>query len=57
MGKGDDTREAILEQATGLASRVGLHGLTIGSLAAQSPRRGPFAVGKHNVTPHHRHEH
>jgi AcrR family transcriptional regulator len=45
MGKGDDTREAILEQATGLASRVGLHGLTIGSLAAQSrlSKSGLFA--------------
>jgi AcrR family transcriptional regulator len=45
MGKGDETREAILEQATGLASRVGLHGLTIGSLAAQSrlSKSGLFA--------------
>jgi len=45
MGKGDDTREAILEQATGLASQVGLHGLTIGSLAAQSrlSKSGLFA--------------
>ena len=45
MGKGDDTREAILDQATGLASQVGLHGLTIGSLAAQSrlSKSGLFA--------------
>lgn len=31
--KGDRTREAILRQATDLASLVGLHGLTIGTLA------------------------
>jgi AcrR family transcriptional regulator len=45
MSKGDETREAILDQATGLASRVGLHGLTIGSLAAQSrlSKSGLFA--------------
>jgi AcrR family transcriptional regulator len=45
MGKGDDTREAILDEAIGLASRVGLHGLTIGSLAAQSrlSKSGLFA--------------
>lgn len=33
MRKGELTRQAILEQATGLASQVGLEGLTIGSLA------------------------
>ena len=33
MGKGDITRHAILERATGLASQVGLTGLTIGRLA------------------------
>ncbi|MEO8433062.1 MAG: TetR/AcrR family transcriptional regulator [Acidobacteriota bacterium] len=33
MGKGEDTRTAILDQAVGLASRVGLSGLTIGKLA------------------------
>lgn len=33
MRKGELTRQAILEQATGLASRVGLEGLTIGTLA------------------------
>jgi AcrR family transcriptional regulator len=45
MSKGDDTREAILDEAIGLASRVGLHGLTIGSLAAQSrlSKSGLFA--------------
>jgi AcrR family transcriptional regulator len=45
MSKGDETREAILDQAIGLASRVGLHGLTIGSLAAQSrlSKSGLFA--------------
>jgi AcrR family transcriptional regulator len=34
MGKGDETRAAILDQAVELASLVGLGGLTIGSLAA-----------------------
>lgn len=33
MGKGAETREAILEQAVRLASEVGLEGLTIGRLA------------------------
>lgn len=33
MGKGETTREGILEHATGLASLVGLEGLTIGRLA------------------------
>ncbi len=33
MGKGDSTRQAILDRATELASQVGLTGLTIGSLA------------------------
>ena len=33
MGKGEDTRTAILDQAVRLASRVGLSGLTIGTLA------------------------
>src|SRR5512140_815053 len=35
MRKGDETREAILESAIRLASRVGLDGLTIGSLAEE----------------------
>ena len=45
MGKGEATREAILDEATRLASRVGLHGLTIGSLAAQArlSKSGLFA--------------
>lgn len=34
MGKGDDTRAAILDEAVELASLVGLGGLTIGSLAS-----------------------
>lgn len=34
--KGEDTRNAILDQAADLASRVGLGGLTIGTLAAQT---------------------
>jgi AcrR family transcriptional regulator len=33
MGKGDLTRQAILERATALASRVGLEGVTIGRLS------------------------
>jgi AcrR family transcriptional regulator len=33
MSKGDLTRQAILDRATGLASQVGLGGLTIGALA------------------------
>ena len=33
MGKGDQTRDAILERAVRLASQVGLEGLTIGRLA------------------------
>jgi AcrR family transcriptional regulator len=35
MRKSDATHQAILEHATGLASRVGLEGLTIGSLATE----------------------
>ena len=34
MGKGEDTRDAILERAATLATRHGLDGLTIGTLAA-----------------------
>lgn len=34
MGKGDDTRSAVLDEAVELASLVGLGGLTIGTLAA-----------------------
>jgi AcrR family transcriptional regulator len=33
MGKGEVTRQAILERATALASRVGLEGVTIGHLS------------------------
>lgn len=36
MGKGDETRLAVLDQAVEVARRVGLSGLTIGSLAEQS---------------------
>jgi len=45
MSKGEATREAILDQATQVASRVGLQGLTIGSLAAQAhlSKSGLFA--------------
>jgi AcrR family transcriptional regulator len=35
VGKGELTRQAILEHATSLASRVGIEGLTIGSLAEE----------------------
>jgi AcrR family transcriptional regulator len=45
VGKGDETRLAVLDQAVGLARRVGLSGLTIGSLAeqAQLSKSGLFA--------------
>ena len=33
MGKGEETRQAILERAAGLASQIGLEGVTIGRLA------------------------
>ena len=36
MGKGETTRNAILEQALDLASQIGLEGLTIGALAAKA---------------------
>lgn len=35
MAKGDQTHHAILDRATGLATRVGLGGLTIGGLAEE----------------------
>lgn len=35
MGKGDETRAAILDRAADLARRTGLDGLTIGTLAAE----------------------
>ncbi len=35
MGKGEQTRDAILERAVSLASQVGLEGLTIGRLAKE----------------------
>jgi AcrR family transcriptional regulator len=35
MGKGDDTRTAILDRSVALASQVGLEGLTIGRLATE----------------------
>ncbi len=35
MGKGDDTRTAILDRSIGLAAEVGLEGLTIGRLATE----------------------
>lgn len=36
MSKGDQTKQAVLEEALDLASEVGLEGLTIGSLAKRS---------------------
>lgn len=33
MGKGDETRQAVLDQAVEIAGRLGIAGLTIGSLA------------------------
>ena len=33
LSKGDSTREAVLREALAQASRVGLRGITIGSLA------------------------
>ncbi len=45
VGKGDETRMAVLDQAVGLSRRVGLSGLTIGSLAEQTQlsKSGLFA--------------
>jgi AcrR family transcriptional regulator len=45
VSKGTDTRDAVLEQAVEVANRVGLAGLTIGSLAerAQMSKSGLFA--------------
>ena len=36
MGKGEQTKAAILDEASDLASRLGLGGLTIGTLATAS---------------------
>ena len=45
MSKGTETRQAVLEEAARVASRVGLGGLTIGSLAATTrlSKSGLFA--------------
>jgi AcrR family transcriptional regulator len=45
MSKGDQTRQAILDRAVGLASAVGLEGLTIGRLAGdlELSKSGIFA--------------
>jgi AcrR family transcriptional regulator len=45
MGKGELTRQLILERATALASRVGLEGLSIGALASalELSKSGLFA--------------
>jgi AcrR family transcriptional regulator len=36
VGKGEATRQAVLDQAVGIASQIGLAGLTIGTLASQA---------------------
>lgn len=45
MGKGDETRLAVLDQAVDVARRLGLSGLTIGTLAEQTQlsKSGLFA--------------
>jgi AcrR family transcriptional regulator len=45
MSKGEETRQAILDEAARVASRVGLGGLTIGTLATQTQlsKSGLFA--------------
>lgn len=45
MGKGEQTRQAVLDQAVDVARRVGLDGLTIGMLAEQTElsKSGLFA--------------
>ncbi|EHR51449.1 transcriptional regulator [Saccharomonospora marina XMU15] len=45
MGKGESTKQAILDEAAEIASRVGLQGLTIGTLAARTElsKSGLFA--------------
>ena len=45
MGKGQETKTAILDEAVGLASRVGFHALTIGQLAESTgmSKSGLFA--------------
>src|SRR4030095_5375990 len=45
MGKGTETKQTVLDEAARVASRVGLSGLTIGSLAAttQLSKSGLFA--------------
>lgn len=45
MGKGEQTRQAILDEAIGLASQVGLDALSIGALAARAglSKSGLFA--------------
>lgn len=45
MGKGEDTRQAILDSAIALASQVGISGLSVGTLAERSgmSKSGLFA--------------
>ena len=52
MGKGDETRIAVLDEAVEIARRVGLGGLTIGTLAEQTQlsKSGLFAHFKSKET-------
>ncbi len=52
MGKGDETRIAVLDEAVEIARRVGLDGLTIGTLAEQTQlsKSGLFAHFKSKET-------
>ena len=45
MGKGEETRQAILDEAVALSSRIGVSGLSIGALAdkAGMSKSGLFA--------------
>ena len=45
MGKGEETRQAILDEALSLASQIGISGLSIGVLAEQAgmSKSGLFA--------------
>ena len=47
MGKGQETKTAILDEAVALASRVGFNALTIGQLAESigMSKSGLFATG------------
>jgi hypothetical protein len=44
VGKGEETRLAVLDQAVDVARRVGLSGLTIGRLAEQTALSKSWAM-------------